>query len=292
MNIDTDLRFASLFIRRGWSVIPIHRPGSYPAPGKPGKLPWLAGKPYRWERHQHERAPFEVVAGWLEAGAQMAIVTGPISDLVVVDIDGPNALDRAHDLLPPCPVRVMTATGAHWYYRHPGRPVATRARVYQWGEEGIDIRGDRGGYVVAPPSLHASGHVYRALDGFLDELPPYPAELLEPARSERIRPKSPYEPLRDCRRSPAQLLADRARALARGRGYLAAAGPASKGQRNDKAFAMACWLTVDPEGPRLEQEAAFELLAVWASRCDPPLEMGEIRSVVMSSFRNARNSRG
>jgi len=37
---------------------------------------------------------------------------------------------------------------------------------------GIDLRGD-GGFVVAPPSVHASGHRYQWVDGKgLDDLPP------------------------------------------------------------------------------------------------------------------------
>src|SRR5207244_3547456 len=45
--------------------------------------------------------------------------------------------------------------GTHLYFRHPGIWVPTKVGIMN----GIDVRGD-GGYVVAPPSRHASGKTY------------------------------------------------------------------------------------------------------------------------------------
>ena len=45
------------------------------------------------------------------------------------------------------------------FYGHPGVPVQNRARLETAdGRLPIDVRGD-GGYVIAPPSVHASGAV-------------------------------------------------------------------------------------------------------------------------------------
>ena len=47
--------------------------------------------------------------------------------------------------------------GEHYYYRAP-KGAAIRNNVGKLGE-GLDLRGV-GGYVIAPPSLHISGHPY------------------------------------------------------------------------------------------------------------------------------------
>lgn len=51
--------------------------------------------------------------------------------------------------------------GMHLIYREPPGGIKTAARTF--GAEGIDTRG-RGGYIVAPPSLHASGNRYEVID--------------------------------------------------------------------------------------------------------------------------------
>src|SRR5438094_489247 len=51
--------------------------------------------------------------------------------------------------------RSTTGRGAHLFLRHPGGPVRNGVHVMP----GLDIRGDAG-YVVAPPSQHATGRRY------------------------------------------------------------------------------------------------------------------------------------
>ena len=56
--------------------------------------------------------------------------------------------------------QTVTAKGFHLFYRHPGIPVANRARLDTGaGKLAIDVRGD-GGYVIGPGSVHHTGHVY------------------------------------------------------------------------------------------------------------------------------------
>src|SRR5258708_4983154 len=138
------------YIRRGWSIIPI-RTGD--------KRPLV-----RWHEFQHRRPSVEEVRAWFsdwpEAG--IGIVTGAISDLVVLDIDSRHGgdasmerLEQQHDRLPATVECRSGGGGRHLYFAHPGRLVRNKVGL----APGVDLRGD-GGYVVAPPSLHASGQRY------------------------------------------------------------------------------------------------------------------------------------
>ena len=71
---------------------------------------------------------------------------------------------------PPLVPTVKTGNGHHLYGRHPGGTLKNFVKHHP----GLDGRAD-GGYVVAPPSRHASGHEYRwtaALETPLPDLPP------------------------------------------------------------------------------------------------------------------------
>jgi hypothetical protein len=82
-------------------------------------------------------------------GGLLAIRTGTVSGLCVVDIDPRNggAIDRA--LMTPTATVATGGGGWHLYYRHPGGPLATELP----GHPGVDIKAD-GGYAVASPSVH------------------------------------------------------------------------------------------------------------------------------------------
>ena len=93
--------------------------------------------------------------------ANLGIATGAVSGLVVIDIDGADglatlqALVAQHGVLPRTAI-VKTARGWHLYFAMP----ATCTPIPCSTGNCLDVRAD-GGYVVAPPSLHASGHVYQ-----------------------------------------------------------------------------------------------------------------------------------
>lgn len=89
-------------------------------------------------------------------GGLLAIRTGTVAGLLVVDIDPRNGgrIDRA--LMTPTATVATGGGGWHLYYRHPGGPALPRLP----GHPGVDIKGD-GGYVAAPPSVHpGTGHPY------------------------------------------------------------------------------------------------------------------------------------
>ena len=91
--------------------------------------------------------------------ANVGLVTGKASGLVVLDIDlksgGLNSLRKLQEDCGQFPQTSCVRTGGgglHYYFKAPEFPLKNRTNLLP----GIDFRGD-GGYVVAPPSLHASG---------------------------------------------------------------------------------------------------------------------------------------
>ena len=103
------------------------------------------------------RNPEQIRAWWqTEPRLNVAIATGAVSKIFVVDVDeGGEAGLRKLGILPDS-VEAITARGRHIYFNMPDRPIGNSAgRVAPH----VDVRGD-GGYVLAPPSIHPSGRRY------------------------------------------------------------------------------------------------------------------------------------
>lgn len=146
---------ARAYAARAWSVIPMQAHGKRPL------VPWRA--------FQQRIAGEGEIARWFARwpDANVGIVTGRISGIVVVDVDlrhgGPASVAEAEARLGPLQVTVESATGGggrHLYYAHPGAPMANRVALLP----GVDLRAD-GGCVVAPPSVHPNGKRYTWVAG-------------------------------------------------------------------------------------------------------------------------------
>jgi putative DNA primase/helicase len=147
-DVRKDLLNVADFINRGWSVIPLRFRSKRPA------LP-------SWLEFQKRHATFEEIDGWAQTLPVMnvGIVTGMVSQLIVIDADSDEAMAWALENMPHCDLRVRTAKGVHLYYAC-ARPIKTKVRTTYHGTKlEIDIKAT-GGYVVAPGSVHPSGHVY------------------------------------------------------------------------------------------------------------------------------------
>jgi hypothetical protein len=107
--------------------------------------------------------------------ANIGLVTGRLSGIVVVDVDGPKGQAK-HAVLLAENAQILEARnyvetgridgGQHYYFKYPAN-----AHVPNHKDEGLEIKSDAG-YVVAPPSKHASGKRYAWKDiGPLEELP-------------------------------------------------------------------------------------------------------------------------
>ena len=95
--------------------------------------------------------------------ANVAIRTGVVSGLVALDVDlakgGPNSLRllvQSHEPLPGTVESLTGGGGQHILFQYPGESILNSTAKLG---PGIDIRGD-GGYIITPPSLHASGRRY------------------------------------------------------------------------------------------------------------------------------------
>jgi hypothetical protein len=224
-----------------------------------------------WEHLQTARPSEDDIAQWFRCwpDANIGIVTGEISNLIVLDVDpkhgGDAALERLEKRFRPLSATVEAITGGggrHLYFAHPGGFTRNRAGLAQ----GIDLRGD-GGYVVAPPSIHPSGRPYawtseRAPDEIT--LAPLPRWIFVPIRGPRI----------------GRSLSDWRRLVREG---------VPEGQRNSTIASLTghlLWHGVDPE-------VALELLLAWnRMRCRPPLDDSEVAQVVASITRlhDAKNA--
>ncbi len=111
-----------------------------------------------WKPFQSQRASEEQIREWFsKPEVNVGIVTGKISNLVVVDIDPRHGgSDEAFKVIE----TVKSATGGggwHYYFQYEDG-IQNGANI----RPGVDVRGE-GGYVIAPPSSHVSGKNYEWL---------------------------------------------------------------------------------------------------------------------------------
>ena len=140
INQTSPIEEALEYLASGWSIIPIVSTGQKKEPA------------VKWKKYQSEHADEATARSWWDADPRrnIGIVTGEISGLIVLDVDGPEGLATLETFgeLPRTPV-VRTGKGKHYYFRYPG----VKVRNFTKKLPGLDFRGD-GGYVVAPPSKH------------------------------------------------------------------------------------------------------------------------------------------
>lgn len=201
MTMTSTLRDQALsYSARGWSVFPVCTPipqkehwclqhgdhraenarrlknGAQPL-ADPGKHPLV-----NWRQFQDRLSTTGEITSWWKKwpDANIGVVTGAVSGVVVLDADGFDAYTAvlSHEGSPDTPTALTgKPSGYHWYFEHPGKPVRNFAG--HRGVPGLDFRGD-GGYAVLPPSLHRAGINYRWQDNSDFLVPaPLPAWLLD-----------------------------------------------------------------------------------------------------------------
>lgn len=152
----------------------------------PGKLPLIA-----WGEFQNRIATVEEVKKWDKQFGEVniALVTGKISDIVVLDIDSDYAKQYVNERgIPECPT-VLTGRpgGYHLYFKYPGHEITNFVNKI----DGLDFRGD-GGYVLYPGSKYHNGIYYRWEYGTEDRPePPLPIWMYEFFAPKKISDKEP-----------------------------------------------------------------------------------------------------
>jgi hypothetical protein len=175
---DGMLRAALRYLAAGWCPVPLCWPDAGGRCGCGRGHGAKAGKAALVPGYTACRPTEALVRRWWRAwpAANVGLLLGP-SGLLVIDLDGPEALAEARALGLPDGPTVTTAHGGHVYCRAPAAPLARSRAVHQGATRRIDILA--GGHVVAPPSRHRSGALYGWRDGAAPRaealLPPAPA---------------------------------------------------------------------------------------------------------------------
>jgi DNA-binding transcriptional ArsR family regulator len=250
--VSTLLKSALELWRSGFSVIPIQSGSKRPL------VPWT--------EYQSRRPTKEEIRQWWQQypNANIGIVTGKISGIVVIDLD----LDKDKDdnesgakIYEQAPTDLIVKTGRggyHLYYRYPEDVDHVPNRVGLL--PGVDIRAD-GGYVVAPPSAHSSGRLYEwTRRGKPGNLPPHLVGLLTS--------HTPVE--RDDEEGSSKWLSD----------LLAGAG---KGQRNDACARLCGYLF----GKGMPKDVVLTIIRQWNEKNRPPLPDYEVVTTVESVYKTA-----
>jgi hypothetical protein len=250
--------YAVRYLARGMSIIAVcgtlrhqHRTpsGQMVWCTDPGKVPLVA-----WKRYQNALPTEADVRRWWrrEPDANIALVTGRLSKVVVLDLDGHIAIRAAQ--------MMGYDNGPHAYTGRVGgmhRFFAYRddePHNFAQKQNGIDYRGE-GGYVVLPPSRHVLGRSYAWGEELvdLDDLPELPGWVNDLARTPTATASS-----------------------ARG------GGPITEPGRNDTLARIGGGMRY--QGAE-EDEILEALRQVNAERCEPPLDDDEVRKIAHSVAR-------
>lgn len=248
---------ARRYVDRGWSVIPLVN-----------KRPAVKA----WKEFQ-ARPPVDAeLARWFDSRrlkpTGIGVVTGRLSDLVVVDCDALSDATYWQAEFPPSPVAVDSGGGGvHFYYQaHPEIDVFSRTRIFQ---RRIDVRGE-GGYIVAPPSLHTSGRHYawrEAADTLSGALP-----TVDPTWFNDCQPL-------------AELTVPVTGVIKHAAAYVARIRAISGEGGHNATFRAACKL----RDADLSREEAFLVMQKWnLTNAEPPWTDAELHHKISSAYQEGR----
>jgi putative DNA primase/helicase len=266
------------YAARGWKIFPCHsiQRGQCTCSdgmqcGSPGKHPLT--------EHGFMDASNDIttIRAWEMRfpGANWAVATGRINDLVVIDIDprngGFSSIEEYETYRPdgPLPYTLQSLTGGggkHLFYAYPPE-IVIKSNKSKW-LKGVDVKAE-GGYVMLPESQHISGLPYRWVN-WLDQyiwLPPDVAVDLS-----RIGTGSADGPRGD--------LAPTSEILQ----------GVPEGERDDVLFREACRLRrqLGDDG-----RSAVEILILEAARnCSPPFPEAEALRKVEQAFKQDHSDSG
>jgi len=167
------LNTALMYAASGLSVIPLRPKEKTPL--------------FPWTEFQKRIATESEIREWFVTtpNANIGLVTGNISGLAVVDLDGPVGIANGVRMALPSTLTSLTGEGRHLFYKYREGVCNSASKI----AEGVDVRGERG-YIVAPPSVHPNGKRYQWLGSVLsvNKLRPFPDLPLAPTQT--VKPSS------------------------------------------------------------------------------------------------------
>ncbi len=260
---------AIAYARKGWPVFPVWWP-SYAgvcACREGGDCPKPAKHPLIGEGFKGATTCIKQVEAWWKRypNANIGIATGMASGITVLDIDSDHGGSDSFAILikrygrpEPTPVVLTGGGGRHIYWKW-----ADGHRCRQAVRPGIDVRSD-GGYVLAAPSLHASGVRYEwHKDGhprsvLVREAPEWVGALL---RGDSVGSPARASPL--------------------------PSGPIEEGTRNRSLFQWACrWQRLAMP----DEDLSNRVHEMNARMCRPPLDAREVEKIIGSALRYAKGA--
>jgi replicative DNA helicase len=266
-------QYALQYLRKGLSIIPVKSPAMVWNSQSPEDLVRQCKVPLvSWKEFQNRRPTEQEVESWFNQwpDANIGIVTGKISGVVVFDLDSDHAVQYAEDEggFPDTP-KVKTGKGYHYYMRYPDFEVRNDVRK----ELDIDIRAD-GGYVVAPPSVHGSGNQYDWEDNSsIFDIDPAPCEswMIDYLKSitskpttktkEKGDPKTPHNPLIT------------RKAMTEDEWVQLLKNGSAEGMRNQSATKLAGHFLAKG----LAESEVWVILSQWNNKNNPPIDYSELR---------------
>ncbi|MGO9569025.1 MAG: bifunctional DNA primase/polymerase [Desulfomonilaceae bacterium] len=227
--------------------------------------------------------------------ANIGIATGRKSGLIVIDVDPRKGGDESYGSLKethglPVTVTALTGGGGWHDYLRPENGIGFTCKTDMW--PGIDIKAD-GGYVVAPPSNHISGHTYQWEDAYhpndleIAAVPVWMAGLL-PKKTETTDTAQHQTPRKEGRETlKGQESARYTHQIVKPN--IPIGEPIPKGQRKVTLFAYATSFRDDTN--RTENSVLGILLGINAKWCKPPLEEKVVKARVVSAFKKKERRR-
>jgi hypothetical protein len=258
------------YASRGWPVVPIHWPEGDKC--SCGKVDCQSPAKHPITLHGLKDATIDkvIIKAWWEKWpkANVAVLTGSASGIMVVDIDPRNGGDVSLKKLerlgnfPITPTAFTGGGGLHFILEHPGNGARIGNKSKLAGYEGVDFKGD-GGYILAAPSRHMSGKQYTWKYPHIGTrvVPPPPwlkkiieSEVVHKKNLPSLRSNNPWAEM--------------------WRGV-------PDGTRNETAAKLSGHLL----GRGLQEEEVIEILSVWNTQNIPPLSDMVIVSTVQSISR-------
>lgn len=248
MNATSFLEITSQYITaQNWSVFPVGR----------NKKPLI-----EWKEYQTRKPTLEELKQWNRQfpNANIGLVTGEISGVIVVDIDPRHNADDK-DFKDIVTVKSKTGGGGeHYFFKYEAGFICENGI-----QPGIDIK-TNGGFAIIPPSIHSSGNKYEWINSpDTTPLAPLPAFVKDWYKSiNKTKSSSKWnEDILD---------------------------GVSEGQRNESATSVAGKLLKHlPEDDW--ETTGWKMLQAWNTTCKPPLPINELRTTFESIKTREQESR-